>query len=153
MDAVTYPDPAVEKEISERFVPARLESAKHIELSKKLNVRWLPGLVVTDADERPAHLVVGFLPPRDLLPELTFGRAILAMGEKRYDEAHELFRQVADAPGAERAPEACYWWGISRVRQKKELDAAKEPWRRIVERWPESQWARKVGYLLGHPAV
>jgi len=152
MEAVTLPDQKVAAELSERFVAVKLESAKHPDLARKMGVRWLPGLIVSDAEERPSHLVVGFLPPDDLIPEVTFGRAIAAMGAKRYDEAHEAFAAVADWPDADRAPEALYWWGISRNRQLKDFDAAvREPWGRIVERWPRSQWARKVGYALGLP--
>ena len=152
MEAVTLPDESVIREIDENFVGAKLESAKHADVSRRMGVRWLPGLVVCDAEERLAHLIVGFLPPDDLVPEITFGRAIVAMGDKRYDEAHAAFAAVADRPGAERAPEALYWWGISRNRQMKDFDAAvREPWGRIVERWPKSQWARKVGYALGRP--
>ena len=29
--------------------------------------------------------------------------------------------------------------------------ATREPWGRIVEGWPRSQWARKVGWALGSP--
>ena len=152
MEAVTLPDETVIREIGENFVAAKLESARHADLSRRIGIRWLPGLVVCDADERLAHTVVGFLPPDDLVFEITFGRAIVAMGEKRYDDAHAAFAAVAERPEAERAPEALYWWGISRNRQLKNFDAAvREPWGRIVERWPKSQWARKVGYALGRP--
>jgi len=152
MEAVTLPEETVIDEVTRSFVAAKLESAKHPDLSRRMGLRWLPGLVVCDADERLAHVVVGFLPPDDLVAELTFGRAIVAMGEKRYDDAHAAFAAVAERPDAERAPEALYWWGISRNRQMKDFDAAvREPWGRIVERWPRSQWARKVGYALGRP--
>jgi TolA-binding protein len=152
MDAVTHPSQDVVREVMAEFVPCRLESLKEPELLKRLNVRWLPGVAVVDAADRPAHVSIGFLPPADLLTELAFGRAVALMGAKRYDEAHALFARVADTPGAERAPEACFWWGISRYRQSKDFRAAiEEPWRRIVERFPQSQWARKVGFMLGQP--
>jgi len=150
MEAVTLPDDSVVREVADGFVPAKLESAKHADLARRLGVRWLPGLVVCDADERPAHVVIGYLPPDDLRAELCYGRAVVAMSEKRYDDAHALFSSVAEWPGAERAPEALFWWGISRFRQTKDFQGAvREPWTRILERWPKSQWARKVGYALG----
>lgn len=151
MDAVTYPHASVVKEVGDRFVPLKLESAKNGDLARRLNLRWLPGVAVIDADGRPAHTSVGFLPPRDLVAELTFGRAIVAMGEKRYDDAHALFAAVADG-ATDRAPEALFWWGISRYRHTKDFAAAvREPWSRILARWPDSQWAHKVGYALGKP--
>jgi TolA-binding protein len=154
MDTVTYPNDRVIAEMDRHFVPVRLESAKHGELARRLNVRWLPGLVVADADGRPAHVSIGFLPPDDVLVEMTFGRAINAMAAKRYDEAHALFQDVAGDPARERAPEALFWWGISRYRQLKDFSTAvREPWGRIAEGWPRSQWARKVGFALGKPTL
>ena len=147
MGAVTYPDQSVVKALSEDFVPCKLESAKAPDVARKMNVRWLPGLVVCDADERPSSVQVGSLPPEDLLDELAHGGAIIAMGAKRYDEAHALFARVADR-GGERAPEAVFWWGISRYRQSKKFEDCQDAWRQIVARWPLSQWTRKVAYAL-----
>jgi TolA-binding protein len=147
MGAVTYPDATVEAELAERFVPCKVESASAPDLARKMNVRWLPGLVVADADERPANVQVGFLPPADFLLELDFGRAILAMGAKRYDEADALFGRVAATSG-DRAPEALFWWGISRYRQSKAFADCQAKWREITERWPSSLWTKKVAYAL-----
>jgi TolA-binding protein len=145
---VTYPQPEVIEALSQ-YVPLKLESGKSPELARRLNIRWLPGIAVLDADERPAHVLTGFLPPKDLLAELRFARGILAMGRKKYDEANALLQGVANEPDAERAPEAAYWWGVSRYRQTKEFDASMNgTWSLIVERWPASQWARKVSYAL-----
>lgn len=150
MDTVTYPDAAVAREIEGRFVAAKIESGKQPDLARSLGIRWLPGLAVVDADGRAASVQTGFLPPGDLLPELAFGRAIFAMGQKRYDEAHALFQELLGQLEAERAPEAAYWWGISRFRQTKDFAASmREPWGEILRRWPRSQWARKVGWALG----
>ncbi len=148
MDAVTHPHDDVAQELAQHFVAVKLESGKHPELTRRLGVRWLPGMAVVDTDERAANIQIGFLPVADLLAETAYGRAIVAMGAKRYDEAHALFAQVVDTDGAERAPEAAFWWGVSRYRQTKNFDMARAEWARIVERWPRSQWARKVGYTL-----
>jgi TolA-binding protein len=148
MGAVTYPDPDVVAELNLNFVPCRLESAKVPELARKMNLRWLPGLVVADSTERPAHVVIGFLPPADFRNELDFGRAMAAMTRKRYDEAHALFARVAHRLDGERAPEAWYWWGISRYRESKEFADCQEKWRQIVAHWPGTQWARRVEYAL-----
>ena len=146
---MTYPNEKVARELNDRFVPCKVESAKHPELAKRLAVRWLPGLAVIDStDERPASIAIGFLPPEDLLAELTFGRAIAAMAQKRYDDAHALFREIAENPTADRAPEAYYWWGVSKYRQTKDLQASLlELWPNILEKWPKSPWARKVAFM------
>lgn len=148
MGTVTYPDAAVIEELDRNFVACKLESAKAPDLTRKMGVRWLPGLVVADPTERPAHVQMSFLPPADLLVELDFGRAIAAMTRKRYELAHELFSRVAEHPTAERAPEAWYWWGISRFRQSKDFADCQEMWARIAERWPGTLWERRVSYAL-----
>lgn len=147
---MTYPQVAVRRELQDRFVCVKLESALDPSLARSLGIRWMPGLAVLGADGRAACVQTGFLPPADLLLELTFGRAILAMGQKRYAEAHALFREVMDAEGAERAPEAAFFLGVSRYRETKAFgEAVLEPWGAILARWPRSQWARKVGWALG----
>jgi thioredoxin-like negative regulator of GroEL len=147
MDTVTYPQKAVIDEVNGKFVPAKLESAKNPDVARGLGVRWLPGLVVCDSDGRAANAQIGFLPPEDLITELTFGRAIIAMGTKHYEEAHRLFQQVVEKREHDRAPEAAFWWGVSRYRHMKDFSAAmREPWGMILERWPRSEWARKVAF-------
>jgi len=145
---VTYPDAGVERAIAEGFVPVRLEGGKFRDLARQYNVRWFPALVVADAEGRATHQTTGFLPPRDLCDELDYGRAIHAMAEKRYDVANRLFGALADRREAERAPEAVYWWGISKMRETKDPSAALPTWKLIPERWPRSQFARKVAYAL-----
>ena len=150
MGAVTYPHPDVVKELNDNFVAVKIESAKAPDLARRMNARWLPGLIVAGSDERPAHTQIGFLPPEDFILELHFGRAIVAMSRKNYDEAHRLFAEIAARVEAERAPEAYYWWGISAYRQSKNFADCQEHWAKIVARWPESLWTKKVSYALEH---
>jgi len=145
---VTYPNAAVAEHVNAHFVPTRLVGADHRDLSKAYNVRWFPALIVTDATGRAVHQQIGYLPPDDLIAELDYGRAIFAMGTKDYATANALFDALSADPATERGPEAAYWWGISRMRETKTTEASFDPWRRITERWPTSQWARKVAYAL-----
>lgn len=145
---MTYPEAAIIEHVQGHFVPVKLLGAEHRELAKGFNLRWFPGLVVAGADGRPAHTVVGFLPPADLVSELDYGRAIHAMTTKDYATANALFQKLSDDVEAERAPEAAYWWGISKMRETKDPAAGLGPWKLIPERWPASQWTRKVAYAL-----
>ena len=97
---------------------------------------------------RSTHSTVGFLPPDDLLHELDYGRAIHAMATREYATANGLFDALSAQHDAERAPEAAYWWGVSRMRETKQPDTALEPWQRILDHWPDSQWARKIRYAV-----
>lgn len=144
---MTYPNDEVIAYIHQNFVPVKLLGADNRELTKGFNVRWFPGIVVAGADRRATHVSIGFLPPEDLISELDFGRAIHAMTTRDYELANELFDRLASTD-ADRSPEATYWWGISRMRETKDPGAGTEKWKLIPERWPATQWARKVEYAL-----
>jgi len=60
MDAVTYPQEEIEKEVTAQFIPARLTSAENREISKQFDVRWLPATVVTDASYSPIPNLLAF---------------------------------------------------------------------------------------------
>mgnify|MGYP002813856891 CR=1 FL=1 len=138
------------QELNERFVAVKIESAKAPDLARRMNARWLPGLIVAGADERPANVQIGYLDPADLRTELDFGRGLIAMGSKAYAVADAAFSAVTQRSHAERAPDAWYWWGISAYRQSKNFAGCQEHWAKIVARWPESLWTRKVSYALDH---
>jgi hypothetical protein len=145
---VTYPDAAVIEHLNTEFIPTKLLGAEHRDITKELNFRWFPGIAVLDAKGRATHTSVGFLPPADLFSELNYGRAIHAMTTRNYETANRLFQTLADDTTADRAPEATYWWGISKMRETKDPASALEPWTLVTERWPKSQWSRKVEYAL-----
>ena len=80
MDAVTYSKQTVAQAIADHFVAAKLVSTDHRDLTRAFDVRWLPGLVVTDSTRRLHSQTVGFLPEDDLLAELSFGRGSSGSG-------------------------------------------------------------------------
>jgi len=145
---VTYPDAAVVEHLNSEFVPTKLLGADHRDVTKALNFRWFPGIAVLDAKGRATHTSIGFLPPADLFAELDYGRAIHAMTAKDFATANALFDKLSNDTAAERAPEATYWWGISKMRETKNPASALAPWKLVTERWPQSQWSRKVEYAL-----
>ncbi len=148
MDAVTYPDPDLQAAIAEHFVPLRLVSGEHPELARRCLVRWLPAVVVMSADGRVHHVSVGWLPAELLDLELRFGRALAAMASRGYDEAKALFEGIiADRPDHERAPEAAYWRAVGELRRSKDYALATPLFLEVAQRWPDSLWATKVGWM------
>jgi TolA-binding protein len=149
MDTVTYPDARVVAEVAEHFVPVKLQNRDNIDLLKKYNVRWLPGVVATDGQERVHHQWVGWLSPDEFRMEATFGRGQAAILQKRFDVACDLFERLArEWPDGERTPEAHYWWGVAEFRRGSGQASALPRWKSLVERYPKSQWARKVEIYL-----
>ena len=49
MDAVTYPNPAVEQYLQEHFIPVQVNVAETPEVMERFNTPWTPTLIVLDA--------------------------------------------------------------------------------------------------------
>ncbi|MBI3271920.1 MAG: hypothetical protein HYZ53_23205 [Planctomycetes bacterium] len=146
---MTYPDPTVVDEVAGNFVPVKLLNKENVDLLKKYNVRWLPGVVVTDGQERVHHQWVGWLAPGEFRMEALFGRGHAELARKRFDAACAMFEELSRAwPEGERTPEAYYWWGVAEFRRGSGLQSALPRWREMVSRYGKSQWARKVEIYL-----
>lgn len=129
------------------FVGCRLDSGEHHQQMRGYGLGWLPGqAVVLPAKERLVHSWIGFLPPEHYRAELAFARGQGAYAGRDLAGALEIWRQlVTDFPASERAPEALYWCGVAAYRREKGgMDAALPEWRRVVDEYPQSLWARKV---------
>ncbi len=124
-------------------------SKENLEVARKLQVRWLPALVLTDG-ERIHHSWIGFLQPKWFQMELLYGRAQAAFSSKDFAGAVKLFDQVvAEYPQMERAPEALYWKAISTYRQTGNFPDAIPTFKEIASKYPQSIWARKAEPMMG----
>lgn len=147
MDAVTHPE--VAEVVSSHFVPLHLSTEKEQERARALEVRWLPGQVILQDSGRVEHRWVGFLKPASYKVELDFGRAMFAMSTKDYEGADRLFSDlVLRRPGAARAAEACYWWGVSEYRRTKDFVNAVRKWSLLVEKFPNDPWVEKIDWIV-----
>lgn len=70
MDTDTYPDAAVQKLISEHFVPVKLDKDTQKEAVDAYQVGPIPDTVVTLPDGMVVHRFLGFRPPEGLVEEL-----------------------------------------------------------------------------------
>ncbi len=67
---MTYPDPAVETLLAEHFVAARIDCAAQRQVARAYQIFWNPTLVVLHHHGLRLREIVGYLPPRLLVPEL-----------------------------------------------------------------------------------
>jgi len=70
MDAVTYPHPDVQKELS-RWLQRRADVVAEPALAAAFQVAAIPTAVLLSSDGRILDRVVGFAPPDDFLTRLT----------------------------------------------------------------------------------
>lgn len=142
---MTYPDHRVAAAIAERFVPLKLDLFANRDVVRPLNVLWTPTLLFADRRGTVHYTSVNFLPPDDFLDLLDLGEASARMRWAEYDRAMELLATVGQRhPDGALVPEAIYWSGIAAYLKTKSNEALYGIWTELVERFPESIWAKRV---------
>ncbi len=135
----------VEDFVTEHFVPVKIHIAEQPREFDRFGAVWTPTLAVLDPDGEEHDRFVGYLPGDDFLARLSLGLAHRAVGRKRWEEAEELFRQVADErPDSVAAPEALYWAGVARYQGRDDASALGATAGALEERYPDSEWATKA---------
>jgi hypothetical protein len=142
---VTYPDARVQAAIAQRFVPLRLDLFKDRAVVRPLNVIWTPTLLIADRRGTVHYRNVNFLPPDDFLDMLDIGEASSRLRWAEYDQAIDLLTAVTDRqPDGVFAAEAIYWRGIATYLKTQDNEEMYRVWQEILDRFPESVWARRV---------
>jgi hypothetical protein len=147
MDTVTYPHGGVQRRLGEHFVCIRPQIDVEKDLAKKFLATWTPGFFFGDAQEIVHYRATGFHPPEMFEHLLDLARGIIDVDLARYEEASKAFSAVADDKDASPLQaEALYWLGVSRYRSGQK-EALSTTWSLILDRYPKSLWAPKVGFV------
>jgi len=146
LDDVTFSDPTVAQAIAARFVPLKLDLLQDREFTRQHQVFWTPSILIADHSAKVRYTSVNYLPPAEFLDILDIGEGLAAMRWKGYDKAIGLFTEVRDrAPHGPLTPEAIYWRGIAAYfRDGKSSDSANTEWAELLERFPDSIWAKRI---------
>lgn len=150
LDTVTYPDPRVSQFVSEHFIPVKVNIKDHPELGKAYHIHAAPTMVILD-DKDEYYRFSGFLPPQDFLAYLTIGLAVADCDRGKYAEAIGALERLVDQDDGipiDALAEARYWLGRARFKQTGDRQAALPDWKVLVERYPQTSWAKRVAYLF-----
>ncbi len=150
MDAVTYPQDKVSLFISDHFVPVRIHTDDHPELTEKYRVPWTPTFVVLDADGTEHYRETGYLPPDDFLAHMNLALGRATFEEKDFSAAAGYFQTIVDRYGAsETVPEALYFLGVCKNRMSGgTADQRRAIWKRLMDEHPKSDWAKKASFAF-----
>ncbi|MBL8819407.1 MAG: thioredoxin family protein [Planctomyces sp.] len=66
LERSTLSDESITATIQQRFVPLKVDGAKHADLMKNLQVRGLPAMLVVAPDGSVLHRIVGYVEPDEL---------------------------------------------------------------------------------------
>ncbi|MCZ7608972.1 MAG: thioredoxin family protein [Ignavibacterium sp.] len=86
LEKLTYPDPKVEKEINEWFVPLKLDIIKDREVRRNFGAYWTPSIYFIDSNGNSYYHFNGFLPPEEFRIVLRLGLTETIMPRGRYDD-------------------------------------------------------------------
>lgn len=144
-----YPDERVARFIQENFIPARVHVKDQAEdyrrFAQRYKSQWTPTLLVIDSEGTERHRIEGFLPAEDLLAQLLLGLGHSAFARERWDEAERRFREVVDRyPASDAAPEALYWAGVARYKERGDAGALAQTGREFTKRYQDTSWAKKA---------
>jgi thiol-disulfide isomerase/thioredoxin len=148
METITYSEYEVQEFVCDHFTPVRLDVHHAAEAVRRYNPIWTPTLLVLSEEGVEAHRVIGYLPPEAFRAELSLGlgKFYLDRGAMENSIVH-LRETVMHFPETWAAPEAQYWLGVSRFRMEGQLHGLTAEWNVLLERWPESRWARSASFI------
>lgn len=146
LDDVTFADAGVAQTIADRFVPLKLDLYQDREFTREHQVFWTPTILIADHSGRVRYTSVNYLPPAEFLDVLDIGEGLARMRWQGYPKAIDLFTQVEQrTPDGPLTPEAIYWRGVAAYfRDGKSSRSAHGEWDGLVERFPNSIWAKRV---------
>lgn len=150
MDAVTYPQESVARFINDHFVPVRIQTDDHPELTKKYRVAWTPTFIVLDSSGTERYRETGYLPPDDFIAHMNLALGKAAFEERDFATAARFFQTVVDRyPASQVVPEALYFLGAAKNRLPGgTADDRKAVWKRLLDEHPKSEWAKKVSFAF-----
>ncbi|HEU0022110.1 MAG TPA: thioredoxin fold domain-containing protein [Dehalococcoidia bacterium] len=147
MDAVTYSNQRVIREVNNRTVPLRVHH-KTEPLATEFNIRWTPTLIVLDGDGREHHRTVGYLPPEEFISWLLLGTAKSHFDREELGPALELLDELLTKHSeSDSAPEAIYLRGVSRYQlgeDHSDLSAMREAYEQLDAKFPGNEWTKRA---------
>ena len=140
-----YPEPRVDRLISENFIPVRIHIRENPGAMERFNVQWTPTIVLLGADGREHHRIEGFLDVDEFLAQLTLGFGHIARAEQEWARAIEWYEDILERlPSTEAAAEAQYWRGVSRYKATNDPSALAATATAFQERYSDTNWAKRA---------
>jgi hypothetical protein len=150
--AVTYQDDGVQRFLEDSFVCIKYNASRPDEHFRRLNGPfahlWHPDLVVFDHHLKETRRVIGYLPPAELIAQLSIGAGLAHLYQRRSQEALALFESVAGGSVSDdAAAEALYWEGVAAYRASKNFGDLVRRWEDLRRRYPAGSWALRADCL------
>lgn len=144
MDADTYPQPAVQRLLTESLVPLRLPHDREPQATR-YGLRSTPLLLVLDSAGSPVHRLEGVQPADELVPALLLGMAKVRYLHGSMTGCLNRLSQVLDGyPDSQAVPESLLLRGRALHRQTGQTAHLRQAYQILSEKHPRSQWTEEA---------
>lgn len=92
----TYLSPEIQKEVSEWFIPLKLDIIKDREVRRNFGAYWTPSVYFVEQNGNSYYHFNGYLPPEEFRIMLRLGLAETLMPRGRYDDIVKIIDQSID---------------------------------------------------------
>ncbi len=147
----TYPDETARSYLEKHLVPVRFNTIEEPEVESGFGSGWTPTLIVEDAEGREHRRSQGYLDAPRFIGELSLARLQDTLDRHDYEDAVERAEEALEITAGDphREPEALYWKAVADFEVSGDRDDLTGGWEQLLDRFPESEWARKAGYVRG----
>ena len=144
MDAVTYPSESVVNFIKENLIPLRVDESEE-SFYDEFNAIWTPAQFVLDYNGHEMQKKIGFVDPDDFMAYMMLGIAKVRLSNNEFDTAHvQLKRLFEQFPNSDAMPEAIYFSGVIRFKEKNDSMELKDAYEKLLNEYPASGWTRRA---------
>jgi hypothetical protein len=143
MDANTFSDPDVDRELFQWFIPVRMDILKHRAIRSQYSAYWTPSFYFLDYKGIMHHSFNGFQNPKDFRILMRLGKAELDMPRGRYLQVIDLMDDgLSKFPENPRSAAMLFMRGMAEYLLGKERSTFRGTMSEIYAQYPESLEAR-----------
>lgn len=154
LDSSVYPNKDIEEFLIKNTIPVKLNITitDNIKLAKEFNVAWTPGILITSLRDGKKLVVdfktYGYLPANDFINALKIGLGLSYFHQGLLDKSEQFLDDVVkSAASSIWEPEALYWLGVVRYKQKGSPEPLLQQWRTLLSKYPNTEWAKKAEFI------
>ncbi len=141
--ANTYPDPDVERELFQWFIPVRQDILKNRPIRSTYSAYWTPSFFFLDYHGKMLQSFNGYLGVEDFRVLLRLGKAAVDFPRGRYLEVIDLFDDGLKLfPANPRSATMLFTRGMAEYLLGKEKSSFRGAMTEILEQYPDSPEAR-----------
>ena len=143
MYAGTYPDPDVQQELTQWFIPVRQDVIKNREIRSRYSAYWTPSFFFLDHRGKMVLSFNGYLGIEDFRVLMRLRKASLDLPRGRYLETIELMDDgLTKFPSNPKAASMLFMRGMAEYLLGKEKSGFRGAMKEIIELYPDSLEAR-----------